>query len=254
MTLAGRTAVVTGGASAIGRALAIGLAEEGVSVVVGDVRRESRVKEERPSTVDVIEAAGGEATFVSADVTDQADVDRLVATATEEFGGLDILVNNAGITDRGSVDEVDDASWERIQDVNVSGVMRCSRAAIPLLRESDHGRIINIASQRGLRGGESNEQAAYVASKGAVVSLTRQMAMDYAPEGIAVNAICPGPIESGMTPIEHEADRHRLLEGILTPFVGEPEDLVPAALLLAGDGARYIHGHCLVVDGGYLIG
>lgn len=253
MSLTGRTAVVTGAASGIGRAIAAGLAEAGASVVVGDVRRESRVDDERPSTVERITDAGGSARFVEADVTDQGSVEQLIEAAQTHYGGLDILVNNAGITGDGSVEEVTDTEWERIQAVNVKGIFNGVRAALPLLRDSQHARIINIASQRGLRGGEAPSKAAYVASKGAVVSLTRQLAIDYAPEGIAVNALCPGPIRSGMTPIESEADRERLLEGILTPFVGEPEVVVPAALLLAGDGARYIHGHCLVVDGGYLI-
>lgn len=253
MSLEGRSAVVTGAASGIGRAIAIGLAEEGVSVVVGDVRRDSRVPDERPDTAEVINDRGGTARFIEADVTDQHDIDRLMDEAQAKYGGLDILVNNAGITGAGSVEAVGDAEWERIQAVNVDGVRNGVRGALPLLRESEHARVINVASQRGLRGGEAPAKAAYVASKGAVVSLTRQMALDYAPEGIAVNALCPGPIRSGMTSIEDDADRERLLEGVLTPFVGDPEDIVPAALLLAGDGARYIHGHALVVDGGYLI-
>lgn len=253
MTLTGRTAVVTGGASGIGRAIAIGFAEAGASVVVGDVRRESRVPDERPTTIEAITEAGGDARFVEADVTEQGEVDHLIATAVDQFGGLDVLVNNAGITGTGTVETVDDAEWDRIQAVNVKGVVHGVRAALDPLRASAHGRIINVASQRGLRGGEAPAKAAYVASKGAVVSLTRQLALDYGPEGIAVNALCPGPIRSGMTPVDDEGDRERLLAGVLTPFIGEPEDVVPAALLLAGDGARYMHGHALVVDGGYLI-
>ncbi len=253
MNLEDRTAVVTGGASGIGRAIAIGLAEVGAAVVVGDIRQTSRVPDERPTTVEVIKDGGGQARFVEADVTEQAAVDQLMETAQTHYGSLDILVNNAGITGAGSVEELDDAQWDRIQEVNVKGVVHGVRAALPYLRDSDHGRIINVASQRGLSGGEAPSKAAYVTSKGAVISLTRQMAIDYGPEGISVNALCPGPIRSGMTPIESDADRERLLEGVLTPFIGEPEDIVPATLLLAGDGARYMHGHALVVDGGYLI-
>jgi NAD(P)-dependent dehydrogenase (short-subunit alcohol dehydrogenase family) len=251
--LAGRTAIVTGGASGIGRGIALAFAEECASVVVADVREESRVASDEKTTVEVIERAGGEARFVRTDVTDDEAVRALVAETVDAYGGLDVLVNAAGITIAGAVHEVTDEEFERIQDVNVKGVVRCCRAAIPHLFESEHGRVINVSSQRGLRGGETAEKAAYVASKGAVSALTRQMALDYGPEGIAVNAICPGPVESGMTPIESDAERERLLSGILTPFVGQPEDIAPAAVLLAGDGGRFIHGHELVVDGGYLV-
>ena len=251
--LAGRTAIVTGGASGIGRGIALAFAEEGSNVVVADVREKSRVTADEGTTVEVIEAAGGEARFVRTDVTDDEAVRALVAETVDAYGGLDVLVNAAGITGTGAVHEVTDEAFERIQDVNVKGIVRCCRAAIPHLLESEYGRVINVSSQRGLRGGETTEKAAYVASKGAVSALTRQMALDYGPEGVAVNAICPGPVESGMTPIESDAERERLLSGILTPFVGQPEDVAPAAVLLAGDGGRFIHGHELVVDGGYLV-
>ena len=263
MRLEGRVALVTGAASGIGRAIAIAFAREGASLVLADVHESPRSPGDDRTTLEVIErrddtgeppgVVSGEAVFVRTDVTDDADVRRAVRRAVDTYGGLDILVNSAGVTGDGAVHEVDDETWERIQDVNVRGVVRCSRAAIPHLLESDHGRIINISSQRGLRGGASPRKAAYVASKGAVTNLTRQMALDYGPEGVAVNALCPGPVESGMTRIDSEEDRERLLEGVLTDFVGQPEDVAPAAVLLASDGGRYIHGHNLVVDGGYLV-
>ena len=253
MSLAGRTAIVTGASSGIGRAIAIALADAGSNVVVADVREESRVSEETPPTAEAIAAAGDAARFHRTDVTDEDDVRDLVAATVEAYGGLDVLVNSAGVTTDGTVEDTTEAEWDRIHEVNVKGIVRSCRHAIPHLRESDQARIVNISSQRGLRGGAAPEKAAYVSAKGAVTNLTRQLALDYGPEGIAVNAICPGPVESGMTPIEEEADREALLEGILTPFVGQPEDIAPAALLLAGAGARYIHGHNLVIDGGYLV-
>lgn len=253
--LADRTALVTGASSGIGRAIAVAFAREGANVVIADRRAESRVQSDDLTTAELIasEVDAGTARFQRTDVTDGASVDRAVEATVDADGGLDVLVNCAGVTGDGAVHGIDDAEWDRIQDVNVHGVVRCSRAAIPYLRESDHGRIINVSSQRGLRGGASPEKAAYVASKGAVTNLTRQMALDYGPDGIAVNAICPGPVESGMTRIETEADRERLLEGILTPFVGQPDDIAPMAVLLASDDGRFIHGSNLVIDGGYLV-
>ena len=252
-SLDGRTAIVTGAASGIGRAIAIAFADAGASVVVGDVREPSRVSDDERTTTAVIEEVGGEARFVRTDVTDEADVRSLVERTVETYGGIDVLVTAAGVTGSGAVHEVTDAEWDRIQAVNVGGTRRCCRVAISHLLESEYGRIITVSSQRALRGGEDTEKAAYVASKGAVSALTRQMALDYGPEGVTVNAICPGPIESGMTPIDSEAERERLLDGILTDFVGKPADVAPAAVLLAGDGGRYIHGHELVIDGGYLV-
>ena len=254
MTLEDRTAIVTGASSGIGRAIAIAFAREGATLALADVREESRAPGDDRTTLAVIEDEGGSAIFQRTDVTDGESVEQLVERTVETYGGVDILVNSAGVTSDNPVHELTAAEWDRVHDVNVKGVVRCSKHALEYVRESDHGRIINISSQRGLRGGEDTEKAAYVSSKGAVTSLTRQMALDYGPEGIAVNAICPGPVESGMTPIESDADEARLLDGVLTPFVGQPDDIAPAAVLLAGDGGRYIHGHSLVVNGGYLLG
>jgi len=252
MKLDGRVALVTGASSGIGRAIALAFASEGASVVVADIREESQSGESEP-TVEAITAAGGTAIFQRTDVTDDAAVEAAVSTAVDSFGGLDILVNAAGVTSNNPLHEVTDEEWDRVFAVNVTGIRRCITHAIPHLRESEYGRIINISSQRGLRGGGSPEKATYVASKGAVTNLTRQLALDYGPEGIAVNAICPGPVESGMTPVETAEQREELLDGILTPFVGTPDDIAPAAVLLASDDGRFIHGENLVIDGGYLV-
>ena len=251
--LEGRTAIVTGSSSGIGRAIALEFVREGANLALADVRSESRVPSDERTTLDLVDAEGGEALFQETDVTDEERVERLIERTVDAYDGVDILVNSAGVTSDNPVHEVTSEEWDRVNDVNVKGTVWCAKHTVPHLKESEHGRIINISSQRGLRGGGDTEKAAYVASKGAVTNLTRQMALDYGPEGIAVNAICPGPVESGMTPIETEDEKKRLMEGILTPFVGQPEDIAPAAVLLASDGGRYIHGHNLVVDGGYLV-
>jgi len=252
MKLQDRAAIVTGSSSGIGRAVAIAFAREGAKLALADVRERSRAGDEEP-TLEMIEREGATAFFEETDVTDETAVEGLIERTVEEYGGLDVLVNSAGVTSDGPVHAVTEAEWDRVHAVNVKGIVWTTKHALTHLLESDHGRVINVSSQRGLRGGDDTEKAAYVSSKGAVTALTRQMALDYGSEGVAVNAICPGPVESGMTPIEDETDRQRLLEGILTPFVGQPEDVAPAAVLLASDGGRYIHGHALVVDGGYLV-
>lgn len=253
MKLADRTAIVTGTSSGIGRGIAIEFAEQGANVVLASRSREPKMPDDEKPTDEVIEANGGEATYVRTDVSDPASVKSMVDRTVDEYGGVDILVNNAGVTTAGPVHEVSDEEYEHVYNVNVYGVIQCAKYTLPHILESDHGRVINISSQRGLLGGATTEKAVYVSSKGAVSNLTRQMALDYGPEGVAVNAICPGPIVSNMTRIENEEDRQRLLSGILTDFVGEPKDIAPAAVLLASDDGRFIHGENLVIDGGYLV-
>jgi NAD(P)-dependent dehydrogenase (short-subunit alcohol dehydrogenase family) len=253
MKLKDRTAIITGSSSGIGRGIAIAFAEEGANVVLASRNEASKMEQDERTTTEVIADKGGDAVFQPTDVTDENDVEAMVQTAVDEYGGIDILVNNAGVTSANPIHEVTEEEWDSVHDVNLKGVYRCSKHAIPHILESEYGRIINVSSQRGIQGGAPREKAAYVSSKGAVSNLTRQMALDYGPQGIAVNAICPGPVVSNMTRIEDESDRERLLEGILTPFVAVPEDIAPAAVLLASDGGRFIHGHNLVIDGGYVV-
>jgi NAD(P)-dependent dehydrogenase (short-subunit alcohol dehydrogenase family) len=253
MKLDKRTVVVTGSSNGIGRGIAIAFAEEGANVVLASRSEQSSLEEDDRTTTEVIIKSGGDALFHQTDVTVEADVQSLMETAVEEYNSIDVLVNNAGVTSSNPIHKVTDEEWDQVHDVNLKSVYRCSKYAIPHIRNSDCGRIINISSQRGIPGGAPPEKAAYVSSKGAVSNLTRQMALDYGPEGIAVNAICPGPVFSGMTRIDEPADRERLLSGVLTDFIGEPEDIAPAAVLLVSEEGRFVHGQNIVIDGGYAV-
>jgi len=250
--LENRAAVVTGAASGIGRAIAIELARNGADVIVADVREAPKSKEENTTTVEEIESHGQRGAFVKTDVGDSDDTKNLITETVERFGGIDIFVNNAGISVEGKIHETPREDWNNVQNVNMNGIYNCMRTAIPHLQESDSGRVINIASQRGMRGGAVDAKAAYSSSKGAVIQLTRQMAIDYGPDGITVNAICPGPIDTSMNDMDESGEF--IFDQITLPYVGQPEDIGNAALFLASDAGRYITGHALVVDGGYLVG
>lgn len=242
-------AVVTGAAGGIGRQIALEFAEAGADVVVADVRREPRVDE--PPTHEVIREAGGSAEYVRTDVSDAEDARSLVDQAVETFGDLDVLVNNAGLPRAGRLDEIDEADWQAVIDVNLTGVFQCSRFAIPVIREGPGGRIVNMASTLGLVGKPGG--VAYCASKGGIVNLTRQLAIEYAPDGVTVNAICPGVIDAGMAGERLEDDDYREKVSAQTPlsYLGTAADVAQAARYLASDAGRFVTGHALVVDGGW---
>jgi NAD(P)-dependent dehydrogenase (short-subunit alcohol dehydrogenase family) len=242
-------AVVTGAAGGIGRQIAVEFADAGADVVVGDVRREPRV--DGPPTHEFISEAGGSADFVETDVSDAADARALVDHAVDTFGGLDVLVNNAGLPRAGALHEMDESDWRAVIDVNLTGVFQCSRFAMPVIREGSGGRIVNMASTLGLVGKPGG--AAYCASKGGIVNLTRQMAIEYAPDGVTVNAICPGVIDAGMAG-ERLADddyREQVSGQTPLPYLGTATDVARAARFLASDAGRFVTGHALVVDGGW---
>jgi glucose 1-dehydrogenase len=248
-------AVVTGSASGIGRAIALRLASEGALVVVSDIRPDPR--EGGEATEASIAAAGGNCIRVDADVSKWKDVDRLVAAAVDEFGRLDVMVNNAGIAGPASKPllETTEADWDAIMAVNLRGVFLCCKRAIGEMLDQEpigevRGRVINISSQHGMVG--TPGAVAYSTSKGGVVNLTRQLAVDYGSRGILVNAIAPGKI---MTGSPEQADP-RLTEYAesRTPFsrLGRPEDVAGAAVFLASDDSLYISGTNLLVDGGWM--
>ncbi|GIG68341.1 SDR family NAD(P)-dependent oxidoreductase [Phytomonospora endophytica] len=242
-TLQGKRAVVTGAASGIGRATAELMAELGASVAVVD-RDEAGAKA-------VAEGIGGIA--VATDVASAADCERAVATAVEAFGGLDVLVNNAGIIRRSTVLDITEDDWDLVMAVNVKSVMLMSRFAIPHLVAAGGGSIVNTGSGWGIKGG--GQAVSYCASKGAVVNLTRAMAIDHGPDGIRVNCVCPGDTATGMLAEEarqlgESADAF-YAEAADRPLrrIGQPRDIAEAIAYLAGDGAAFVSGAVLTVDG-----
>ncbi|QCC52721.1 SDR family oxidoreductase [Halapricum salinum] len=242
-------AIVTGGSTGIGRSAAIRFAEEGASVVVADVN-----VDDGEQTVAAITDAGGEATFVETDVSDEADVEAMVETAVETYGGLDFAFNNAGIEgETGSASEQPTTNWERVIDVNLKGVFNCMRAEIPAMLESGGGSIVNTASIAGVVGFPG--LSPYVASKHGVIGLTKTAAIEFSGDGVRVNAICPGVIETPMVQRSQE-DSPEQMEQVkaATPMgrIGQPEEIGDAAVWLCSDDASFVTGESLVIDGGYV--
>ena len=250
MRLSNRTAIVTGGASGIGKAIAVKFAEEGARVLVADIIDDPL--EGGDKTVEVIQAAGGTAEFIQCDVTKAADIDAVVARADR----LDIMVNNAAIRSPKRMHETTEEDWDNVMGVNAKGVFLGCRAAVHQMlgqepRNDVRGRIVNISSQHGMV--RSPRAFAYGVGKAAVVYMTRQIAGDYAADGIVCNAVAPGKILTGrggaaVAPEVLEYSRSR------TPWprLGRPLDVANAALFLASDEATFITGENLMVDGGWM--
>lgn len=251
--LAGKVALVTGGASGIGRAAALLLAREGAAVAIVDLEEAGGRAVEQE-----IASAGGRALLVSGDATRAADCRRAIESTVNAFGALHILLNNAGIIRRASVVELSEADWDRVMEVNVKSVFLMSKFVIPVMASAGGGSIINMASGWGLVGGA--RAAAYCASKGAVVLLTRAMAIDHGPQKIRVNCICPGDTDTRMLREEAgqlgEPIQRFLAEAAQRPLgrVGTPEEIAQAVLYLASDASSFVTGTSLVVDGGGLAG
>jgi NAD(P)-dependent dehydrogenase (short-subunit alcohol dehydrogenase family) len=246
--LAGKVAVVTGGASGIGRATAGRLAAAGARVVVADVKDDMGRE-----TVLEIGGAGGVAEYRHADVTSEEEVEALMAAAVEAFGRLDIAVNNAGVAGHfGPVADLSLAEWRRMIDVNLTAVFLCLRAEIPRLRASGGGAIVNMSSGAGLMGFAG--LAAYVASKHAVIGLTKSVALEQARHGIRVNAVCPGSVRTPM--LEGFAGSEEAVErmGKMSPIgrLGTPAEIADAIVWLCSPRAAFVTGVALPVDGGVL--
>jgi NAD(P)-dependent dehydrogenase (short-subunit alcohol dehydrogenase family) len=244
----GETAVVTGASSGIGRATAERFAEEGANVVIADVDADGGRE-----TVEQIESEGGEATFVRVNVTDESDVEQMVAVARETYGGLDIAHNNAGIEgENDSLTEQSTDNWNRVLNINLTGVWLAMKYELPELMKGDRGAIVNTSSIAGL---SADGSAPYVASKHGVVGLTKAAAVQYAQKGIRVNAVCPGVVRTPM--VERTLEEHPDAVEAMTrdqPLgrMAEPDEIASTVTWLASEESSFVNGHALPVEGGKL--
>jgi NAD(P)-dependent dehydrogenase (short-subunit alcohol dehydrogenase family) len=249
MRLQDKVAIITGAGSGMGRVAAQMFAAEGAKVIVAEY--DERAGDE---TVRLVADAGGQATFVQADVSQEAGAARMVEQAVSAYGRVDVLYNNAGIMPEAdhSVIDTDVDTWDRVMAVNLRGVFLGCKHAIPRMVEQGSGSVINISSFVALLGC-SVPQDAYTASKGAVLSLTRSLAVQFGPHGVRSNAICPGPIETPLLMdwlLKDEAAKRLRLARNPTGRFGKPEEIVNLAVYLASDEARWTNGAAMVVDGG----
>jgi NAD(P)-dependent dehydrogenase (short-subunit alcohol dehydrogenase family) len=243
-----KVALITGAASGIGRVAAELFAAEGARVVISDV-----VDNDGVAAVEAIRSAGGEAAFVHADVSDGAQAEAMVRFAVDTYGALHVLYNNAGILppdDAGTL-ETPEATWERVMAVNLKGVWLGCKHGIPALLDSGSGVIVNVASLVALMG-SAVPQIAYTASKGGVLAMTRELAVEYARQGIRANTLCPGPIETPLMEqlMSDPAWAARRLVHIPMGRPGQAQEIARAALFLASDDSSFMTGAALVVDGG----
>lgn len=250
MRLHSKRALITGGASGIGRAICVLFAKEGAQLTIGDVDVSGGQE-----TVEQIRAQGGRAEFVRTDVSSEEDARRLVDQAASDLGGIDIVMNNAAVFIFGKVEDVSKSDWEKVMGVNVVGPANIVRFALPHLRRSGAGSIVNMASISSFVAAPAF--IPYNSSKGALLQLTRSLAMDLAPDGIRVNCVCPGSIHTPAT------EKHIAFEGVgrdeflaqaadesLLKRLGTSEEVAYAALFLASDEASFVTGTQIVVDGG----
>ncbi|ELZ05695.1 SDR family NAD(P)-dependent oxidoreductase [Natrialba asiatica] len=248
----GKTAVVTGAGSGIGRASAERFAAEGANVVIADI-----AKETGRETVEVIEDAGGDATFVTVDVSDFQSIERMVEVAVDTYGSLDFAHNNAGIlTGFNEVADTEEDQWDNLLGINLKGVWACMKAELPIMEEQGGGAIVNTASESGLVG--MGGLASYSASKHGVVGLTKSAALEYATRGVRVNAIAPGPTKTNIQrnsprgendPTSMPFDTSAMTD-VPMGRVAEPEEMAGAVAFLCSADASFITGQTLPVDGG----
>ena len=245
MTFEGRTAIVTGGASGIGREVAEQLAVREAAVVIADANADGAA-----AVAEALTKGGRRALAIATDVTNPDDVARMIAETVAAFGGVDILVHSAGIGVERPFLETTLEEWRRVVDVDLTGTFVTGQAAAREMVKRGYGRIVNLASTAGLRG--SGLRAAYGAAKGGVVILTQVMAVELAERGVTVNALAPGATETDMVRRMHSEDTRRIYRAAVPMNRnGEPTEIAAAALFLASEAASYVTGHVLAVDGGY---
>lgn len=249
MRLRNKSAIVTGGGGGIGRATALAFAADGAKVAVVDLRADAA-----EAVAQEICEADGQAIAIAADVAIEPDIERVLARVTEVFGGVDVVFNNAGLIRRSTVVETSLEEWQRVFDVNVTGIFLMCKHVVPIMAARGAGSIINTGSGWGLKGG--GKAISYCASKGAVVNMTRALAIDHGPQGIRVNSVNPGDVNTGMLRDEarqlSQDDKSFLAESADRPLgrMGEPREVAAAVVWLASDEASYVTGTALVVDGG----
>jgi 3-oxoacyl-[acyl-carrier protein] reductase len=244
-----RVSIITGGARGIGKGIALRYVKEGVKVVIADMK-----EKEANETLREISEIGGDALFVKTDVTDSASLENLVKETIKVYKKIDILVNNAGISLMRKITEASEEDWDKLNNVNLKGLWMCTKAVVPEMIKRKYGKIINISSISGLVG--YKWESIYCSTKGGVINMTRELAVELSPFGINVNCICPGIIETplyldiGFT-LDKKENLEYTLKAIPAKKIGNPEDIAGAAYFFASEDSSYVMGQILAVDGGY---
>ena len=247
MLLEGKTALITGASRGIGRAIAETLAAQGAKVAINYAGNVKAAEEAKAA----IEAAGGEAILVKADVSDPAAVQEMISTVTEAFGQIDILVNNAGITRDGLLMRMKDEDWDAVISTNLKGVYNCTKAVTKLMMRKRYGRIVNMTSVVGITGNAG--QTNYSAAKAGVIGFSKSAAKELSSRGITVNMVAPGFIDTDMTAVLPEKVKEEMAAGIPLGRIGKAQDVANAVLFLVSDQASYITGQVVNVDGGMVM-